>query len=530
VGTDWWAWGNLAGQFPDGTLNANGSLNAAQLAVYSQLQMNNGISAPPPTPTPIATTVTTGTGPDQLMLAVSEDALENGDSTTDTAGDATFAVSVDGMQLGGTFTATASHAAKADQDFVCNGSFGTGSHTVQVTFLNDATNAAGGDRNLYIDDVRYLGKDTGRSAALYSSSTQSFIIAGGTATEACFAEGTMIATPDGEVRVEQLAIDQLVDTLNGPKQVKWVGYRSIDISTLREPDSARLVRICRHTFAENVPHRDLLVTQDHRIFIDGGLIPARMLVNKRNILIDQHVTRFTYYHVELEQHGILLAEWLPTESYLDTGNRSNFGSAPCVSMVPNLRMQVRNKTWAEDAAAPLTVDHAVMGPIWVSLDRRADQLRFAHVVKPELITDPDLRLVTGAGSVIHPTLFDGSVHTFLVPGGTRTLRLIPRTSRPSDTIGPFCDDRRLLGVQVGEIGISDCHQSIERRVIDRHISAGGSLAGMLMRRLRRAVGPTATPCCRSMSPATGCFRFLWISRSSQQLLTSPTDESRMWIA
>ena len=36
VSTTWWAWGYLPGELPDGTLNADGSLNQDQYAVYSQ--------------------------------------------------------------------------------------------------------------------------------------------------------------------------------------------------------------------------------------------------------------------------------------------------------------------------------------------------------------------------------------------------------------------------------------------------------------------------------------------------------------
>ena len=37
ISTDWWAWGDLAGEYPDGTLLPNGTRNAQQYAVYSQL-------------------------------------------------------------------------------------------------------------------------------------------------------------------------------------------------------------------------------------------------------------------------------------------------------------------------------------------------------------------------------------------------------------------------------------------------------------------------------------------------------------
>ena len=43
------------------------------------------------------------------------------------------------------------------------------------------------------------------------------------------------------------------------------------------------VRIRRDAFAENMPHRDLLVSPDHAIFVDGKLICARQLMNGTTI-------------------------------------------------------------------------------------------------------------------------------------------------------------------------------------------------------------------------------------------------------
>ncbi|WP_202208906.1 Hint domain-containing protein, partial [Gluconobacter sp. Gdi] len=56
----------------------------------------------------------------------------------------------------------------------------------------------------------------------------------------------------------------------------------------------------------------------------GKLVPARMLVNGASILIDRTINSYTYYHVELESHEAVWAENALTESYLDTGNRSQF--------------------------------------------------------------------------------------------------------------------------------------------------------------------------------------------------------------
>ena len=71
----------------------------------------------------------TGSGSDTLVLGVSEDAY---------LGNAQFTVSVDGKQLGGTFTATTLHASGASQNFTFKGDFGSGQHAVAVKFLNDA--------------------------------------------------------------------------------------------------------------------------------------------------------------------------------------------------------------------------------------------------------------------------------------------------------------------------------------------------------------------------------------------------------
>jgi aryl-phospho-beta-D-glucosidase BglC (GH1 family) len=60
VSTDWWAWGNLAGQFPDGILNPDGTLNAAQKAVYSQFAPTPAVTKPVFTPSANDTVVMAG--------------------------------------------------------------------------------------------------------------------------------------------------------------------------------------------------------------------------------------------------------------------------------------------------------------------------------------------------------------------------------------------------------------------------------------------------------------------------------------
>jgi hypothetical protein len=62
------------------------------------------------------------------------------------------------------------------------------------------------------------------------------------------------------------------------------------------------------------------------VFVDGVLVPVGLLVNGWSIF-QEDVAEVTYYHLELPEHHVLLAQGLPCESYLDTGDRSAFGNS-----------------------------------------------------------------------------------------------------------------------------------------------------------------------------------------------------------
>ena len=54
----------------------------------------------------------------------------------------------------------------------------------------------------------------------------------------------------------------------------------------------------------------------------GPLIPIRHLVD--GTTVEQVPTDSVEYYVELPAHDVMLAEGVPVESYLDTGNRGSF--------------------------------------------------------------------------------------------------------------------------------------------------------------------------------------------------------------
>lgn len=78
-----------------------------------------------------------------------------------------------------------------------------------------------------------------------------------------------------------------------------------------------------------MPHRDLLVSPDHAIYLTDPdvLVPARVPVKGVSIARDSSFRDVTYFHVELERLDILLAEALTAESRLDTGDRAIFDNA-----------------------------------------------------------------------------------------------------------------------------------------------------------------------------------------------------------
>jgi hypothetical protein len=114
-----------------------------------------------------ATPATTPATPDTLVLKMSQDAWQ---------GNAQYTVSVDGKQVGGTYTAHAAHSAGATEAVTLHGNWGPGDHTVSVAFLNDAYGGAvGADRNLYLDGATYNGADiAGAEAVLVNAGAASF--------------------------------------------------------------------------------------------------------------------------------------------------------------------------------------------------------------------------------------------------------------------------------------------------------------------------------------------------------------------
>jgi hypothetical protein len=185
---------------------------------------------------------------------------------------------------------------------------------------------------------------------------------------ACYAAGTRIATPSGETAVEKLHVGDLVATLSGAaRPVIWLGHRIVRFDSDAPGRQPHPIRVLAHAFAAGQPSRNLMLSPDHAVFVDGVLIPIRRLVNGATIRRDS-VAAIAYWHVELASHDILLAEGLPAESYLDTGNRAAFANARATA--PHSHLDPA-RVWAEQACAPLVEDGAEIETVRRRLAERA---------------------------------------------------------------------------------------------------------------------------------------------------------------
>ena len=153
--------------------------------------------------------------------------------------------------------------------------------------------------------------------ATFTYSTGAFVV--------CFLAGTRIATPAGETAIEDLAVGDLVVTADGrAAPVRWVGVQTV-MTTFAVRLRSFPVRIAAGALGHNLPARDLLVSPDHALFLDGVLVQAGALLNGTTIVRETAMPeRFTYFHVELDDHSLILAEGVPAETFLDTVTRRRF--------------------------------------------------------------------------------------------------------------------------------------------------------------------------------------------------------------
>lgn len=263
----------------------------------------------------------------------------------------------------------------------------------------------------------------------------------------CFAAGTLIRTPRGDVAIQDLAVGDLVVTSSrAHRLVRWLGHRTVECCRHSQPHAVMPVRIAAHAFAAHRPARDLLVSPGHAICVDvlgELLIPAGSLINGTTV-VQEVVDTVTYWHLELDTHDVILAEGLPCESYIEMGNRGFFseGKVVALSASPDLRLATH-----ADFCRPFHESGALADVVRDRLVARA--MESGWTLKDN--STADLHLIVD-GRRLDPEV-SGLSARFHVAAGAKTAWLVSGTGVPAE-LG-LARDRRTLGVCVGSITVED---------------------------------------------------------------------------
>ena len=142
----------------------------------------------------------------------------------------------------------------------------------------------------------------------------------------CFTPGTLIATPKGERRVEDLVVgDRVITRDNGIQEIRWVGTREMTGQELAHKAHLLPVLIRQGALGNNLPERDMLVSPNHRVLVAND--KTALYFEEREVLVAaKHLTGLegvdivetsgtTYIHVMFDQHEVILSDGTWTESF-----------------------------------------------------------------------------------------------------------------------------------------------------------------------------------------------------------------------
>ncbi|UWQ76417.1 Hint domain-containing protein [Leisingera sp. M658] len=142
----------------------------------------------------------------------------------------------------------------------------------------------------------------------------------------CFTPGTLIATPLGERRVEDLkAGDRVITRDNGIQEIRWIGTRTLQGRELNSAAHLQPVLIRQGALGNGLPERDMMVSPNHRVLVANDktalyfedrevLVAAKHLTGLTGVDTVE-TTEVTYIHFMFDQHEVVLSDGAWTESF-----------------------------------------------------------------------------------------------------------------------------------------------------------------------------------------------------------------------
>ncbi len=436
----------------NGTLEANGTLTGTSPSNAGELVINDYITASSGSTGTILMTnggiveLNAGAAANQSLVFGAQGGTLDLRTTADVAG-GVLIPTITGFGYLSAIDLTGALYASAASDSIITG-------TVNTTMVVTETIGAGSYTSF---SLVFAGHPqnltfTNNTSVTLDGATQSAIVI----TAPCFAEGTRILTPRGEIPIEALRAEDQVLTIDRgtwrAAAIRWRGQRHVRLARHPAPERVAPIVIEPGALGDSTPHRRLVVSPDHALLLDGVLIEAKNLVNGVTIRQDFTYRAITYHHLELDRHSAILAEGAAAETYLESGNRHQFDGQSAFAMV------------ADFAATRSLLRFAPLcghGPLLAAIRRRlaaiaeAAGYRVMHanastasgLLASGLIFEADGQRIegeaTGAGRVV-----------FHAPTPFRQVRLQAPAGVPAE-IDPAATDRRRLslafrGLQYGE--------------------------------------------------------------------------------
>ena len=147
-----------------------------------------------------------------------------------------------------------------------------------------------------------------------------------TSVTPCFTPGTMIATPKGEVLVEELQVgDAVITRDNGIQLINWIGTRRFGGRELANNPHLYPVLIRAGSLGCGLPERDMRLSPNHRVLVSSDqtqlyfeerevLVAAKHLVNNRGVYEVESLGT-TYIHFLFDRHEVVLSNGSWSESF-----------------------------------------------------------------------------------------------------------------------------------------------------------------------------------------------------------------------
>lgn len=240
-------------------------------------------------------TIIGGAGADTIDGGTGNDTIHGGGGDTITGGAGNDTIIIDPALLDG-------------ENITITGSEDADGNDNDVLDLSD----------LAADDYTITYDETNPENGVVTLTNGSTITFTGIETVICFAHGTRIETPYGPRAIETLKPGDLILTLDhGPQPLRWVGAREVPALGQFAPiEIGKGALGNSETLIVSPQHRMLLTDWRAQMLFDAPEVfaAAKHLVNGETIRT-RTGGMVTYYHLMFDQHEVIFAEDVPTESF-----------------------------------------------------------------------------------------------------------------------------------------------------------------------------------------------------------------------